>query len=211
MPRIYTFANALRLRKAINYPIPEVEGENINLITITPWTELVNKYTNLQLLSYSPEDMIYRYIDGEIKIDTVVPNIRHKKGQIEILSFTAASRDLKMSFKEDHITRDYVLACLVDDVVYDAADSWYTVYQWEGITKEILYHYKDKAFWYRNEALKNTDIVKECTQEFLEFCFKELHKTEIYRIVPAAYNDPTTPPAAKVEEIDNYRKWHWYA
>ena len=67
MPRIYPFIRALQLRKGINYPIPEIEGENINLITITPWIELVNKYTALSIPNYSIEDMIRRYASGEIQ------------------------------------------------------------------------------------------------------------------------------------------------
>lgn len=211
MPRIYPFANALRLRKGINYPIPEVEGDNINLIMISPWIELVNKYTALSIAEYSIEDMIQRYISGEITIDTEFSNIRHTDDKVEILSFIAASRQIKMDFKEDHTTTDYLLSFLVDDVVYDAADSWYLIHEWQPVSKEILFHYKDKALWYHPMTTRKDGIIRKCNQKFLTFCFTYLQKKEIYIILPNNYIDKSLPPFDEIIQLGNYTKGIYHA
>jgi hypothetical protein len=210
MPRLYPFANSLRLRKNINYPIPALEEDNISLITITPWIELVNKYTALSLDNYSIEDMIKRYVSGQITIDTEVPNIRYKNGNIEILSFVAASRQTRMDFKEDHASTDYLLSFLVDDVVYDAADSWYIIYDGQAVSKEILFHYRDKALWYRPVTLRNDNIMQECSKEFLTFCFNYLNKKEIYQILPVNYTDSNMPIPNQIIDLGTCRKYKFY-
>lgn len=211
MPRIYPFANVLKLKRGIVYPVPKEEGLNINLITITPWVELTYKYIQLDLPEYSPEDMIRRYINKELVLDKSAPYVAYKKGNINIISYMAASRDIRLSFKEDHITNKYLESFFLDDAIYDTADSWFTVFEWEAITKEILFHAGDKAFWYRLPVLPNTSIVKEATQSFMEFCFTQLGKMEIYRITPTSYVDETMPPANESVQLNGYIKYRYYA
>lgn len=206
MPRIYPFANALRLRQNISYPIPEVEGDNIFLIAIAPWIELVNKYTNLKLDDYSPEDMIERYIKGELTIDREASIIHYKKDKVEIVSVGGATRYMKAYFNDSHITNESLMAYLVDDIVYDSADSWYVTYDWEPISREVLFNYKDKSHWDRTIASKDKAIVQECTDIFMEFCFKRLHKSELYRILPIDNIDELTPKANDIIDIKGYKK-----
>jgi len=211
MPRIYPFANALRLRQNIKYPIPEAEGDNLFFIAIAPWTELVNKYTNLKLATYSPEDMISRYIKGELTINRDAPIIHYKKDKVEIMSVGAATRYMKSFFNDSHITNEYLMAYLVDDVVYDSADSWYVIYNWEPISREVLFNYKDKSHWERAIASKDKAIVQECTNTFMEFCFKELKKSELYRILPVSYIDDMTPIADEITDLEGYKRHVFFA
>ncbi len=206
MPRIFPFANALRLRKGINYPIPEKEGIELSLLLLPPWVDLTNKYTSLDLPEYSILDMISRYISGEIQINASYPDVSYKKGQIEILSLNSAYPIVRKAFVEDHTTNEFLMAFLVDDVVYDKADSWYLLDKGEPVSKEMLFHYQDKAMWYRPILNRNDDIVKACTQEFIDFCFKELGKREIYKILPSNYIDENLPQFSETKIIGVYTK-----
>ena len=182
MPRIYPFINALRLSKNITYPLPDKENDNVSVVLISAWIELLNKYIKLDLPSYSPEDMIKRYILEEITIKENNKPIRFTDGDIEIENFVAASKNTRLSVKEEHVTTEYLKAFLYDDVVYDKADSWFTKYMIEPITKEILFHNKGKALWHRTFISSDENIISMCTDSFVKFCFDELKKKELYII-----------------------------
>ena len=208
MPRIYPFINALRLRQNIIYPIPEIEGENLYFIAIAPWIELVNKYTQLKLSTYSPEDMIKRYIIGELTIDRDLPTKTYIKDKVEISNVYVATKYMQSSFNGEHITNEYLTSYLVDDVVYDSADSWYISYGGSPISREVLFNYKDKSHWNRNIASNDKIILQKCTDIFIEFCFKELKRSEIYCIVPIRDTNDMMLTADKIIDINkDYKKY----
>lgn len=138
MLKSYIFANALRLRKGIDYSSNNEEGNSLaSLVPISSWVDLVNKYTSRDYSEYSIRHMLSEYVRGNIGIEVDYPEIYKSYGDVEIYSDSAMSNSsyykeakvLQQDYMKDRsVPPEYSQFLLVDDVVYEEASIWYVVY-----------------------------------------------------------------------------------
>jgi len=149
MLKMILFANALRLRKGINYPLVK-EGLGLKSIILPAWVELVNKYTQLDLTEYSILDMLHRFTSGNLVIEVPKQSeikVRYNKAavaSVPFVSFRSRARTNRWLLPPKQLEQS-LKGLLKDDVVYDKATQWFTFFNGRITSKRTLLHSGDKA------------------------------------------------------------------
>ena len=197
MLKSYIFANALRLRKGIDYLLDnEKENSLALLVHVVPWVGLVNKYTLRDYSEYNIHHMLSEYAKGNIDIEVDYPEIYKSYGDVEIYSNAAMSNSSyykeKITLKEDY-KRDrnkelfsdaYSKAILVDDVVYEKASNWFVVCNGKVVIQEWILTAGNSANRLTITDPKFEDIYYP-SFVLTKFYAEEL-ELETYRILPVS-------------------------
>lgn len=179
MLRSYIFANALKLRKGIDYSLNEEENSLASLVNIVPWVDLVNKYTSRDYSEYSIKDMMKEYIKGNLEIEVTYPEIITDYGRTKI--YAGYIFHIRES---EQLLLDHKLI-LMDDVVYIRATKWYVNVDEKLAAKYVLLESGNKALrlpTYNDKERKETTLYVNMI--FMKFVIENLGFDEVYRIVP---------------------------
>lgn len=191
MLRSYIFANALRVRKEMDF-LPSTEDMFIKKIPLSVWVPLVNQYTKKDYPRYTIEGLLEDYVAGEIIYNPPYPSpinvnygevgVYNWQGIIKLHSFKEI-KEWKKTLTVETTDIKFISPLLKDDVVYERASVWFNCFKGQLTSIETLFHSGSRA---KRFSSTNPNLVKSFSYVvavFNRFAFEELGVEETYRIM----------------------------
>jgi len=194
MLKLYLFKSALKIKKGINYEESGQDQKLLKSISLESLTPMIYLYTNRDYRSYTVSHMLEEYARGNIDFNYEVPDIEVSYENITIVNRKYKKLLLLNGVKSwalppGKLASDWHKAHLMDDVVYEKASRWRTLYDGEFVGSEIVFSIGKKA---RRVSDGRPDKPREflaATLVFMKFCFEKLGFDEVSRIVPKRKQD----------------------